>query len=343
MKRILGSGILTLIITLLSGAVVVNAKTAKTIDCGDLIKSEYASPKLKVKNTDSFSFSLSEKTDLLFAYDADAELDYTLYSEDWRIIKESASTYIDIPHYEYWNGIIFNNLEPGVYKLCIDSRYGPYDRFKNLKKYKILLKALSTPFKLSITECGTLYVDTGITGKWSSDDSIIATITKKKESNKVIWAREPGETTVKCVTKNGTFLFDITVTSIDFLPFAEFCMNSVGGIEPDFQFANIYWKTIKYIYADLEFFNTVGDPAKCEILGTNKRTIRFTGPIDPDKVESAYYDPIIYNSTTGSMKLKNITIEFMDGSAISLKATYTIKEGKPRGERVSANYYPFEK
>lgn len=54
--------------------------------------------------------------------------------------------------------------------------------------------------------------------------------------------------------------------------------NSVGGVSYAFGFVNTSGKTIKYLEADVEPYNRVGDKVADRISGKSKATMQVTGP-----------------------------------------------------------------
>ncbi|GAA4297730.1 hypothetical protein GCM10023142_37540 [Anaerocolumna aminovalerica] len=103
---------------------------------------------------------------------------------------------------------------------------------------------------------------------WTSSDKKIAIVDKSgnvtgiKQGSCVISAKINNSNTVKCkVTIKARPQLYITEASFD--------KNFLGGVEPYITLQNNFGKTIKYIYLDCYFYNTVNDPAYCEIKRTN--------------------------------------------------------------------------
>lgn len=88
--------------------------------------------------------------------------------------------------------------------------------------------------------------------------------------------------------------------------------DSAGGVDVAIGFTNDSEKTIKYIYFHISAYNTVGDPAMCEIHDTNKFELKLTGPIDADG--SGVWEDLFYNHATSKIAIDSIDIEYMDGS-----------------------------
>ncbi|MDD3172929.1 MAG: Ig-like domain-containing protein [Herbinix sp.] len=206
----------------------------------------------------------------------------------------------------------------------------------NTAKCKVIVKPLYAT-KISTTEKLSLYVGNSKTltikategGKkinvitWSSSNNKVAKvsdegkITGVKAGNCTISGKMKGGNTVKCtVAVSSRPLLYITEASFD--------INYVGGIEPYITFQNNFGKTIKYVYFNTYFYNTVGDPAYCEIQNTNYQRLKITGPIKNGVTDSYYWDAVIYNNATGKMYLKSAEIVFMDGTkkTLSIKKSY---------------------
>ena len=98
--------------------------------------------------------------------------------------------------------------------------------------------------------------------------------------------------------------------------------NSANGLYLAWGATNTSSKTIKYLTFTAEFYNSVGDPAKDSITGKTSTTIRLIGPINAG--ESLYYRKIIgYSTSCSSIKITNITIEYMDGTKITGTYNYS--------------------
>lgn len=158
---------------------------------------------------------------------------------------------------------------------------------------------------------------------WSSSNKKIATVDSKgnvkgiKAGTCYISVKTKYSNTVKCkiIVKARPQLY---------IKEATFGINSAGGVEPYIALENNFNKTIKYIYFESYFYNTVGDPAYCEIKNTYHQTLQITGPLKKGASESYYWDPVIYNYSTGKMYIKTVKIIFMDGTTktLSIKKSY---------------------
>lgn len=93
-------------------------------------------------------------------------------------------------------------------------------------------------------------------------------------------------------------------------------INSVGGVDVYIDFVNNSDKTIKYVkFNDVEFYNTVADPAYCEIKKSYKRTLNFTGPLYAGDEKYATWEAVIYNNKTSALVFRTITVDFTDGTS----------------------------
>lgn len=95
-------------------------------------------------------------------------------------------------------------------------------------------------------------------------------------------------------------------------------INSAGGCSVPFTIKNLTDKQIAYINIDFYFYNTMGDPAYCDIKNQYVRRVRLTGPINGGEEIPYTTEPIIYNSTVGAVFPKLILIEYTDGSITSI-------------------------
>lgn len=93
-----------------------------------------------------------------------------------------------------------------------------------------------------------------------------------------------------------------------------------GGVDYHFEFTNLSDKEIKYLTVKATPYNAVGDSVKCEIRMQSQFSGKITGPIAPgesygsDKVFRAAW----YNNSITAVAIDSITIEYMDGSEVSI-------------------------
>jgi hypothetical protein len=157
-------------------------------------------------------------------------------------------------------------------------------------------------------------IDTNIA--WKSSNTSVARVNTKglvtgiKVGTATITATHNGKKyTCKVTVKNKPI---IIITAVDWE------INCVGGVEPMIEFKNNSNKTIKYVEFQTSYYNSVGDPAYCDISDSNKRTLQVTGPINPGKVYTGYWDAVIYNDQMSRMDIDKIKVTFMDGSVSTI-------------------------
>lgn len=222
-------------------------------------------------------------------------------------------------------------LDAGTYTISI---YGDSEGLSytfNTEDITAYTKKISMVSKMSLFsgDSKELSVKSGEDGKqvgeilWSTSNKKIATVNSSgkvtgiKQGTCVISAKTSKSNTIKCkITIKTRPQLYITETSFD--------VNYVGGIEPYITFQNNFGKTIKYIYFNCYFYNTVGDPAYCSIQNTNYQRLKITGPIKNKATDTYYWDAVIYNNSVGKMYIKSAEIIFMDNKTktISIKKSY---------------------
>ena len=159
--------------------------------------------------------------------------------------------------------------------------------------------------------------------KWTSSNKNIA----KVNSYGKITGKKAGSCKISGKLLNGNKVTcSVTVKSRPKLLIknAYFDIGYFGSVDCDVSFENNYGKTIKYIYFNTYFYNTVEDPAYCEIGNTNYVYLKKTGPIKSGTSSYGTWDSVIYNSSTGEMYLESADIIFMDGTkkTVSIKKSY---------------------
>ena len=98
-------------------------------------------------------------------------------------------------------------------------------------------------------------------------------------------------------------------------------INSANGVEPDITYTNNSDKQIAYIYFNIRFYDRMGYPAYCSIRDTDERRLKVTGPINAGVTDTAYWDPIIYNSSVGAIQPRSIEVVFADGTKQTITNT----------------------
>ena len=101
--------------------------------------------------------------------------------------------------------------------------------------------------------------------------------------------------------------------------------NSADGVGIYLEFLNMHpEKTIKYLEVTVRAKNAVGDTQYCDIRGYSSYTCEATGPYAPGKGltddDNWWWPNAWYNSTIKSVELVGISIDYMDGSWVTLKS-----------------------
>lgn len=100
-------------------------------------------------------------------------------------------------------------------------------------------------------------------------------------------------------------------------------IDSVGGVEWNFNIRNNTEKQIKYVVLKWDCYNAVGDLVYDEISRKPYMEIRFTGPLDANTTSTRKRTTTkFYNYDLESYKLTEATVEYMDGTIESLNAYY---------------------
>ncbi len=175
--------------------------------------------------------------------------------------------------------------------------------------------------KLNKTKISIYTIDTlkltlnNASGKvtWSSSKKSVATV---DDTGKVS-AKSSGTAIITAIYAGSKFTCKVTVVKTPPIIIEEvgWDINFLGGVEPYIYLTNTTNKDIKYIDIYTEYYNSVGDPAICEIQDTNKITLNITGPIKKKtKNYEAYWDAVIYNDNMAAMKITKMKITYMDKS-----------------------------
>lgn len=94
--------------------------------------------------------------------------------------------------------------------------------------------------------------------------------------------------------------------------------NSAGGVDAIVYYKNLSSKTIKYFYWEGYVKNAVGDIVENEIDGAETFRGKDTGPIKHGKTSGGCWSCIIYNWSAKKLVLTEITIEYMDGTKLTI-------------------------
>ena len=95
--------------------------------------------------------------------------------------------------------------------------------------------------------------------------------------------------------------------------------NSVGGMGYYMSCYNNSKKTIKYVYLDVYVLNAVNDVVECDITGKLLFNLQLTGPVGSHETRYAECDAFMYNNSAKKVKISGVTIEYMNGSKVTLK------------------------
>ena len=96
--------------------------------------------------------------------------------------------------------------------------------------------------------------------------------------------------------------------------------DSAGGVELYFNFVNKSEKTIKYVYFAVTFYNAVGDVVNGKYNYGSVNYCQDTGPFATGEGRTGtwWYWGDFYNWDIKTVKLVSLSIEYMDGTTISL-------------------------
>lgn len=95
--------------------------------------------------------------------------------------------------------------------------------------------------------------------------------------------------------------------------------DSAGGNDITINYINTSNKTIKYIWFNCDYYNRVDDKVLCEIRGAKLSRLKETGPVLPgSEGEGGEWEHVIYNHSAEYVIIKNIQINYMDGSTWSV-------------------------
>lgn len=284
---------------------------------------------LKSKMKIKFSIEVKEKTDAEdedYYYDEDPSIFFDLdddnlssYVEDLIVKAGKPKTKTITLNAGTYKIRLFGCDERGLDVTIKTENVSIYTKKISISDQLNLLKGDSKTLTVKSEESGKLPGDV----TWSSSDKKVATV----DSSGKVKGIKPGTCVISAKTKNSkTVKCKVTIKERPqlYIIGASFDINFLEGVEPYIAFQNNFGKTIKYVYFECYFYNTVGDPAYCSIQGTNHQTLQITGPIKDGVMDSYYWDAVIYNSSTGKMYLKSAKVVFMDGTSktVSIKKSY---------------------
>ena len=121
--------------------------------------------------------------------------------------------------------------------------------------------------------------------------------------------------------------------------------NEVGGIGVRHTVYNASDKSMKYITFVYVPYNRVGDPVASKVGGDVEARGKLTGPLEPNGKANVEWKILWYNPTIAEVKLKEVIVQYMDGTEETIKgedildidspeSVYYQKRGKQ--ERASA-------
>lgn len=101
--------------------------------------------------------------------------------------------------------------------------------------------------------------------------------------------------------------------------------NSADGVGIYLEFLNMHpEKTIKYLEVTVRAKNAVGDTQYCDIRHYSSYTCEATGPYAPGKgltsKDNWWWPNAWYNSTIKTVELVGVSIDYMDGTWVTLKS-----------------------
>lgn len=77
---------------------------------------------------------------------------------------------------------------------------------------------------------------------------------------------------------------------------------------------NPYKSKIKYVWFTIQAFNDVDDLVRDGVTGKTEKTVQGIGPIEYGSIESYNFESVYYSKVIATMKLKQIKIQFFNGS-----------------------------
>lgn len=93
-----------------------------------------------------------------------------------------------------------------------------------------------------------------------------------------------------------------------------FEMNSVGGIDVNWQHKYTGDKDIKYYTVTFHLYNSVDDEVYDEITNNATRQVRVSGPVHHGDTLIVYGDALFYSQACSKVQIDEIKFEYMDGT-----------------------------
>lgn len=150
----------------------------------------------------------------------------------------------------------------------------------------------------------------GLSLKTKAENAI--ELAKKEKEEADLKAKEEAEKSAKEKARS--------IIRITKLKFSE--PNSAGGVDLFIGFKNMSDKVIKYAYFTVKPYNAVDDPVYCTIRNESLMRVNDTGPYKKGEGLAGNYDGfwecLWYSYDIDRIELEEITIEYMDGTKITL-------------------------
>lgn len=88
----------------------------------------------------------------------------------------------------------------------------------------------------------------------------------------------------------------------------------------EYEIKNIFDKDIAYVKFQTYFYDRMGGALETSIAGDDYETLKYTGPLRPGEIDTAYYDWVLsMPSSTAVVYPKTITVTFADDEEITFE------------------------
>ena len=88
----------------------------------------------------------------------------------------------------------------------------------------------------------------------------------------------------------------------------------------EYEIKNISDKDIAYVKFQTYFYDRMGGALETSIAGDDYETLKYTGPLRPGEIDTAYYDWVLsMPSSTAVVYPKTITVTFADDEEITFE------------------------
>lgn len=95
--------------------------------------------------------------------------------------------------------------------------------------------------------------------------------------------------------------------------------NAITGLI-EYEIKNISDKDIAYVKFQTYFYDRMGGALETSIAGDDYETLKYTGPLRPGEIDTAYYDWVLsMPSSTAVVYPKTITVTFADDEEITFE------------------------